>query len=114
MPRREPLPPKDFAFDFTADWSGVAAIPDGSDASLGWTLHGTVRKHGQTYGLAYRHGMYAACTLYGQVFNLTAIERIDRQRVYLSRIVLLAVFALMRLASFTFIDMQTVLSRFDI
>lgn len=75
MPRREPPPPKDFAFDFTTDWSAVAAMPPGSEAASGWTLHGTVRKHGRIYGLAHRSGIYGACTIHGQVFSLTAIER---------------------------------------
>jgi hypothetical protein len=75
MPRRESPPPKDFAFDFTADWSGVAAKPPGSEAARGWTLHGTVTKRGQTYGLAHRNGLYAACTDHGLIFELTAIER---------------------------------------
>jgi hypothetical protein len=68
MPRRESPPPKDFAFDFTADWGTCAAIMPGSESAWGWTLHGTVTKHGNTYGLAYKDGMYAACTLQGLIF----------------------------------------------
>jgi hypothetical protein len=75
MPRRELPPPKDFAFDFTADWSPYAAIVPGSEAARGWTLHGTLTRDGKTYGLAHNGGMYAACDLRGSIWNLTAIER---------------------------------------
>lgn len=75
MPRRESPPPKDFAFDFTADWRGFAAILPDSQSAQGWTLHGTVTKHGNTYGLAYKDGMYAVCTLQGSIFSLSTIER---------------------------------------
>jgi hypothetical protein len=75
MPRREAPPPKDFAFDLLADWRPYAASPKGSDASHGWVLYGTVRKPGQTYGLAWRNGMTAACTERGLIFELTALER---------------------------------------
>jgi hypothetical protein len=34
-----------------------------------------VTKHGKTYGLAYKDGMYAACTLQGLILSLSAIER---------------------------------------
>lgn len=75
MPRRQASPPKDFAFDFTADWSPYASIVPGSDSAYGWTLHGTVTRHGHTYSMAYKDGMYAACTLCGSIQSLSAIER---------------------------------------
>jgi len=76
MPRREPPPAKDFAFDFTADWAPYAAIVPGSVAAReDWTLHGTLRKDGKTYGLAHRRGMYGGCDLRGNIWDLTALER---------------------------------------
>jgi hypothetical protein len=76
MPRREPPPAKDFAFDFTADWVPYAAIAPGSAAAKeGWTLHGTLRKDGKTYGLAHSKGMYAGCDLRGGIRSLTALEQ---------------------------------------
>lgn len=63
MPRREARPPQDFVIDLTADWCPYAAIPEGSHASDGWALYGTVRKRGQTFGFAWRRGMTAACIM---------------------------------------------------
>ena len=74
MPRRQAPPPKDFAFDFTADWSPYADIPSGSPAAEGWTLCGTVTKRGETHGLAIKGGLFAACNRNGLIFPLTAIE----------------------------------------
>jgi len=75
MPRREPTPAKDFAFDFTADWTAYAVLVPGSEAArLGCTLHGTVTKDGKTYGLAHHDGRYACCDLRGNIRNLTALE----------------------------------------
>jgi hypothetical protein len=75
MPRRQPPPAKDFAFDFTADWRPYAAIPPGSPASHGWTLCGTVTKRGRTSGLAYYAGRFAECTGEGLIFEFTALEQ---------------------------------------
>jgi len=75
MPRRERRPPKDFAFDFTADWRPYAAIPPGSPACEGWELCGTVIRDGSTYGLAAFAGRFAACTPQGLIFELSAVER---------------------------------------
>jgi hypothetical protein len=60
MPRKEPQPPDDFAFDFVADWRPLVpaevldVLPDA------WTLHGTVTKNGSTHALAWGYGMTAA------------------------------------------------------
>jgi hypothetical protein len=75
MPRHEPPPAKDFAFDFTADWASHAALVPGSDAARGWTLHGTLTKDGKIYGLAHKDGRYAACDVRGSIWELTALER---------------------------------------
>jgi hypothetical protein len=48
MPRREPKPAPDFAVDFLADWRTVVRVDDPPGIAQGWTLHGTVRKHGRT------------------------------------------------------------------
>jgi hypothetical protein len=75
MPRKEPQPPDDFAFDFVADWRPLVpaevldVLPDA------WTLHGTVTKNGSTHALAWGHGMTAACDARGRLVTLTAIER---------------------------------------
>jgi len=74
MPRRQPRPPKDFAFDFIADWRPYAAILPGSPSADGWQLCGTVTKDGRTYGLATYAGRFAACTPHGLIFELTALE----------------------------------------
>lgn len=73
MPRHEPKPAPDLAFDFLADWRPFARQPDGVDRD--WVLHGTIRKRGVTYGLAWRRGMIATCNTSGMIAGLTTLER---------------------------------------
>lgn len=75
MPRREPKPAPDFAVDFLADWRTVVQFENPRALAEGWTLHGTVRKHGHIYALAWREGMTGACDERGNVTDLTALER---------------------------------------
>lgn len=75
MPRREPKPAPDFAVDFLADWRTVVHADNPPAIAQGWTLHGTVRKHGKTYALAWQNGMTATCDERGNVGSLTALER---------------------------------------
>ncbi|MCP1372629.1 hypothetical protein [Dyella lutea] len=75
MPRREPKPAPDFAVDFLADWRTVVHVDNPPAVAQGWTLHGTVRKHGKTYALAWRRGMTSACNERGDLLSLTALER---------------------------------------
>lgn len=75
MPRREPKPAPNFAVDFLADWRTVVRVDDPPAIAQGWSLHGTVRKHGKTYALAWRGGMTSTCDERGNVGSLTALER---------------------------------------
>lgn len=75
MPRREPKPAPDFAVDFLADWRSVVHADNPPAIAQGWTLHGTVRKHGRIYALAWRGGMTSTCDERGNVGSLTALER---------------------------------------
>lgn len=75
MPRREPKPAPDFAVDFLADWRTVVHVDNPPAIALGWTLHGTVRKHGKTYALAWQDGLITTCDERGNVGSLTALEQ---------------------------------------
>lgn len=75
MPRREPKPAPDFAVDFLADWRNVVQVDAPPAVVQGWTLHGTVMKHGRTYALAWCGGMTSTYDERGNVGSLTALER---------------------------------------
>lgn len=75
MPRKEPLTPADFAFDFLADWRPLVPAHVVGTLPWGWALYGTVTKNGSTYALAWGRGMTAACDRHGRLAMLTAIER---------------------------------------
>lgn len=75
MPRREAKPALDFAIDFLANWRSVVCVDVPPAVAQGWTLHGTARKHGKTYALAWRRGAVDACDCRGEIRALTALER---------------------------------------
>lgn len=75
MPRREPKPAPDLPVDFLTDWRTVVQVYNPPAVAQGWTLHGTVRKHGKTYALAWQDGLTATCDERGNVASLTALER---------------------------------------
>lgn len=74
VPRRQPRPLKDFAFDFIAGGRPYAASLPGSPSADGWQLSGTVTEDGRTYGVAICAGLFAACTPHGLIFELTTLE----------------------------------------
>jgi hypothetical protein len=75
MARRERKSAPDFAFDLLADWREVVTVDNPPAVAEGWILHGTVRVRGVAYALAWRGGTVDACTWWGAIQALTAIER---------------------------------------